>query len=88
LRAVTPFDRIYLSGSAADRPDVAALAARGLSGFGRVSPLPSLPGARVKHAAQGAALLADGLAGGSNADLVDRLRLREASGSVLDWLRP
>ena len=41
----------------------------------------------VKSAARGAALLADGLAGGSYAPLVDRLRLREARGGVLDHLR-
>lgn len=40
----------------------------------------------VKEAAQGAALLADGLAGGASARLVEALRLREASGTVLDHL--
>lgn len=45
-----------------------------------------LPGAWVKHAAQGAALIADGLCGGEFAPLVDWLKLREASGTVLDWL--
>ncbi len=45
-----------------------------------------LPGAWVKHAAQGAALIADGLGGGTFAPLVDWLKLREASGTVLDWL--
>ena len=88
LQAVTPFERIYVSGAGVERPDVAALTFEALSRFGTVIPLPSLPGAWVKHAAQGAALLADGLAGGPNADLVDSLRLREASGRVLDWLRP
>ena len=47
-----------------------------LSGFATVA----------KHAAQGAALLADGLAGGSAAGLVDALGIREASGTVLDHL--
>jgi predicted butyrate kinase (DUF1464 family) len=45
-----------------------------------------LPGAWVKHAAQGAALVANGLAGGAFARLVESLRLRGASGTVLDWL--
>jgi predicted butyrate kinase (DUF1464 family) len=40
----------------------------------------------AKQAAQGAALVADGLAGGRHAPLVDLLQLRSASGSVLDWL--
>jgi predicted butyrate kinase (DUF1464 family) len=45
------------------------------------------PAARAKAAAQGAALLADGLAGGRWAPLVERLRLREASGTALDHVR-
>jgi predicted butyrate kinase (DUF1464 family) len=40
-----------------------------------------------KQGAQGAALIADGLAGGASAPIVDALRLREASGTVLDHLR-
>jgi predicted butyrate kinase (DUF1464 family) len=47
-----------------------------LAGFARTA----------KHAAQGAALLADGLAGGRSAALVDALGIREASGTVLDHL--
>jgi predicted butyrate kinase (DUF1464 family) len=38
------------------------------------------------QAAQGAALIADGLAGGTSAALVDALGLRQASGTVLDHL--
>jgi predicted butyrate kinase (DUF1464 family) len=41
----------------------------------------------VKSAARGGAVLADGLAGGSYAPLVARMRLREARGGVLDHLR-
>jgi predicted butyrate kinase (DUF1464 family) len=44
-------------------------------------------GTRAKSAAQGAALLADGLAGGLYAPLVERLRLGEASGTSVDHLR-
>jgi predicted butyrate kinase (DUF1464 family) len=51
-----------------------------------VAPVTALVRTR-SAAAYGAALLADGLAGGGNADLVDRLRLRESSGSALDHLR-
>ena len=40
----------------------------------------------AKQAAQGAALLADGLAGGASASLVEAMGLREASGTVLDHL--
>jgi predicted butyrate kinase (DUF1464 family) len=38
-------------------------------------------------AARGAAVLADGLAGGRYARLVEQMRLRDASGTVLDHLR-
>jgi len=41
----------------------------------------------VKAAAQGAAVLADGLAGGRYAPLVERLGVHDASGSALDHLR-
>jgi predicted butyrate kinase (DUF1464 family) len=40
----------------------------------------------AKHAAQGAALIADGLAGGAHRLLVDTLGIREAAGTVLDHL--
>jgi predicted butyrate kinase (DUF1464 family) len=39
-----------------------------------------------KHAAQGAALMADGLAGGAMTSIVERLGIREAEGTVLDHL--
>jgi predicted butyrate kinase (DUF1464 family) len=40
----------------------------------------------AKLGAQGAALLAVGLAGGQHRDIVRRLRIREARGTVLDHL--
>jgi predicted butyrate kinase (DUF1464 family) len=49
---------------------------RELAGFARVT----------KQGAQGAALIADGLAGGRWAELVETMRLREASGTALDYL--
>jgi predicted butyrate kinase (DUF1464 family) len=57
-------------------PAFGAAAVRVLGGFTRVA----------KHAAQGAALLADGLAGGRSAPLVEALGLRAAGGTVLDHL--
>ena len=48
---------------------------------------PVRPAIAVKTASRGAAILADGLAGGRYAPLVERLRLREARGGVLDHLR-
>jgi predicted butyrate kinase (DUF1464 family) len=40
----------------------------------------------VKEAARGAALIADGLAGGAYAGLVDSMRVREARGTLVDHL--
>jgi predicted butyrate kinase (DUF1464 family) len=48
---------------------------------------PVRPALAVKSAVRGAALLADGLAGGRYAPLVDRMCLRDARGGVLDHLR-
>ncbi len=88
LRAVTPFTEIVLSGRLLElEPDLASRIETDLARLAPVFRLESLPGAWVKHAAQGSALLADGLVGGQWAPLVERLQLRQASGSVLDWLR-
>jgi predicted butyrate kinase (DUF1464 family) len=83
LRAVHGELPLVVSGRGADEPWVAERLANELGPVRRIG---GLPGAWVKAAAQGAATVADGLAGGTGAGLVDRLRLREASGSVLDWL--
>jgi predicted butyrate kinase (DUF1464 family) len=87
LRAITPFEEIVLAGRLLEmEPTLADAIAADLGAVGGVVRLQSLPGAWVKHAAQGAAVLADGLAGGRYAPLVERLRLREAAGTVLDWV--
>jgi predicted butyrate kinase (DUF1464 family) len=61
-----------------------------LAPFGRftnsVRVVGGLDGAWVKEAAQGAALLADGLAGGRFAPVADGLKLRAAAGTALDGL--
>ena len=44
------------------------------------------PRARAKIPAQGAAILADGLVGGRWAALVETMRIRSATGTVLDHL--
>jgi predicted butyrate kinase (DUF1464 family) len=88
LQAITPFERIYLSGRGLEQPEIARLAAEALGPFGRVISLPVLPGAWVKHAAQGSAVLADALAGGRFGPVAEALQLRSARGSVWDVLAP
>jgi predicted butyrate kinase (DUF1464 family) len=88
LQAVTAFEQVVLSGRLLElEPAFVEQVTDDLSKLGSVTRLESLPGAWVKQAAQGAALTADGLAGGSRAALVEGIGLRAASGSVLDWLR-
>ncbi len=87
LRAVTAFEHVVLSGRLTEaEPELCTRVAADLAPFGAVVRPDGLPEAWVKAAAQGAALLADGLAGGIFAPLVERLRLREATGTVLDGL--
>jgi predicted butyrate kinase (DUF1464 family) len=87
LQAVTKFDEVVLSGRLLEsEPQLAEQVALDLSRLARVMMLESLPGAWVKHAAQGAAILADGIAGGKYAPLVEHLELKTSSGTVLDWL--
>ena len=57
-------------------PAMRGLTLHVLTGFAEVA----------KQASQGAALIADGLAGGPSAELVDTLGIRDASGTVLDHL--
>ena len=86
LHAVTRFDRVYLSGRGLEGPEVRKLVDEATSPFGDVRVLASLPGASVKHAAQGSAILADALAGGKFAPVVESLELASARGSVWDVL--
>lgn len=87
LQAVTPFAEVWLSGALfIAEPALAEDVTADLSLLGRVRRLPSLPDAWVKQAAQGAALVADGLAGGTYRPLVERLAIEKAQGSTLDWL--
>ena len=86
LRVSTPeADEILLSGRMASEPAIRARLEAGVAGIGPVRVLQGF--AQVaKQGAQGAALIADGLAGGAHQALVDRLRVREATGTVLDHL--
>lgn len=56
--------------------------------LGRFAPVHRISGMAhtAKEAAQGAALIADGVMGGQYANLVKTMRLKEAKGTVLDYL--
>lgn len=86
LRCSAPSaDEILLSGRMAAEAEIRD---RLVSDLADVGPVRILEGfaARAKQGAQGAALMADGLAGGSHRRLVERLRVREARGTLLDHL--
>src|SRR6266516_1339134 len=86
LRASVPAPReIVLSGRLARVEGVRRAIAQRLEG---IAPVRLLEGfaAEAKEGAQGAALIADGLCGGSHRELVAALGIREAQGSVLDHL--
>ncbi|MFN4260860.1 MAG: DUF1464 family protein [Gemmataceae bacterium] len=88
LKAVVDFQDIVLSGRLLEiEPQLTQEIVIDLQHFAPVAPLASLSGAWIKHAAQGAAIIADGLAGGRHAPLVEHLQLRGAAGTVLDWIQ-
>jgi predicted butyrate kinase (DUF1464 family) len=75
---------ILVAGRLAGAPGVLDALTERLAGVATVT---GAVGPRARTAAHGAAVLADGLAGGRYAPLVERLRLREAGGTALDHLR-
>jgi predicted butyrate kinase (DUF1464 family) len=79
---------VVLSGRVSAVPGVCEALAERLRGVAAAAPVRRLAGfARVaKHAAQGAALVADGLAGGASAALVAAMQIRGAAGTALDHL--
>jgi predicted butyrate kinase (DUF1464 family) len=86
LRCSAPSaDEVLLSGRMAAKPELREWLSTELRDIGAVRLLEGFA-STAKQGAQGAALLADGLAGGPNQELVDRLRIREAKGTVLDHL--
>lgn len=83
VSVLTPRE-VVVSGRLARLPELVATLA---SSLGDVAPVVALVPGRISAAARGGALLADGLAGGRNAALVEALRPRGASGTALDHLR-
>jgi predicted butyrate kinase (DUF1464 family) len=82
---VLPHPReILISGRLCRTPRLREEVIRRLSPYWPVRRLEGF--ARVKEAAQGAALLADGLAGGQFAPLVEAMQIRGAAGTALDHL--
>lgn len=86
LRVSAPSaEEVLISGRRSAEPDVYARLATGLKDLAEVRRLSGFA-LHAKQGAQGAALMADGLTGGRHARLVDRLRIRQAHGTVLDHL--
>jgi predicted butyrate kinase (DUF1464 family) len=86
LRASAPSaEEILLSGRQSADTGLVERLARKLADLGPVRLLRGFASV-AKQGAQGAALIADGLAGGRHTGLVNRLRVREARGTVLDHL--
>jgi predicted butyrate kinase (DUF1464 family) len=84
--AITPTaQEILLSGRLCRNPAILAELTRRLNHFAPVRQISGLA-ETVKEAAQGAAIIADGLLGGHFADLVETMRLRDARGTVLDQI--
>jgi predicted butyrate kinase (DUF1464 family) len=86
LSSVEKPKEILLSGRLTKIPDVVSELTERLKW---VAPVRRVEGISkdVKEAAQGAALVANGLAGGKYKPLVENLRLLEAKGTVLDYVR-
>jgi predicted butyrate kinase (DUF1464 family) len=86
LRCSAPAAReVLLSGRNALSENVGERLARELSDLGPVRLLRGFA-RHAKQGAQGAALIADGITGGPHMPLTERLRLRQARGTVLDHL--
>ena len=85
-KCVNPKPReILISGRLCRIGEIVHQVTRRLSAFAPVRKVEGF--ARVtKEAAQGAAIIAEGLAGGLHASLIDVMGLRETSGTALDHL--
>jgi predicted butyrate kinase (DUF1464 family) len=90
LPSVKP-ESIYISGRFSRIPEFFSDVKDALEdAFGRygfsVEVLKLQSRAKAKEAAEGSAIIANGIAGGIYKELVESLRLRESSGSIFDWV--
>ena len=87
LTAATMPDEILLSGRLSKIPELRAELTRRLETVAPVRPVEGFPGVKIaKESAQGAALVASGLAHGRYENLVATMRIRDACGTVLDYV--
>ena len=90
VKSLAPPDavrEILLSGRYSKSPRLRRLVEEKLSKIAPVRSLGTLPGAEAsKEAAQGYAMVGDGVAGGPFRNLIEHMRITEARGTVLDWV--
>ncbi|AFK21894.1 DUF1464 family protein [Pyrococcus sp. ST04] len=84
-------DAIYLSGRFSRIPeffkDVKVALEEAFSSYGFSIEVKKLESrAKAKEAAEGSAIIANGIAGGMYEELIEVLRLRESSGGIFDWV--
>ena len=78
---------ILLSGRYARHERLRNLVCERLEEIAPVRRLNNLPGAKIsKEAAQGYAIIGEGIAGGVFSDLIKHMRIDEARGTVLNWV--
>jgi len=78
---------ILLSGRYARHERLRNLVSERLEEIAPVRQLNNLPGAKIsKEAAQGYAIIGEGIAGGVFSDLIKHMRIDEARGTVLNWV--
>lgn len=78
---------IILSGRLSRIPEIREALERLLENIAPIAKIHGLPGAKIsKEAAQGYAIIGEGLAGGVFKDLVRHMEIDRARGTVFDWL--
>lgn len=77
---------ILLSGRLSRIPEVAEILTNKLSRFAKVRKV-RRKASIAKEAAEGAYIIGEGLSGGKYKDIIDSLKLREASGTMYDYIK-